>query len=118
NMYLYRIFPLAFRILALGIFLFGMAGKGYGQEKVLAKYESKSINGVSGETNVNTDDDTYAEVKAYGGALLGAGAYSGSIQMKFDETIPANQWSYIRVELAGGLTDVLLGGSLGNALGE
>src|SRR5690606_11782293 len=33
-------------------------------------------------------------------------------------TIPANQWSYIRVELAGGLTDVLLGGSLGNALGE
>src|SRR5699024_1415879 len=91
--------------------------KAEAQEKVLAKYESKSNNGISGETNVNIDDNTYAEVKTSSGIALGIGAYSGSIQMKFDETIPANQWSYIRVDLDGGLVDALLGGSLGDLLG-
>src|SRR5690625_5188410 len=89
----------------------------YAQTKILAEYESKSNNGVSDETNVNTDNNDYAEVKTSSGVALGIGAYSGSLQMKFDETIPANQWSYIRVELDGGLVDVLLGGTLGNALG-
>src|SRR5699024_9179401 len=89
------------------------------QEKMLAKYESHSggSSAVKDHINVDTDDDTYAEVKAYGGAALGIGAYSGSIQMKFDETVPANQWSYIRVDLDGGLVDALLGGSLGDLLG-
>lgn len=91
----------------------------YAQTKILAKYESRSggNSAVSNWTNVNTENNDYAEVKAYGGAALGIGAYSGSIQMKFDDNISADQWSYIRVELDGGLTDVLLGGTLGDALG-
>src|SRR5690625_2299933 len=96
-----------------------LASEEYGetQGKALAQYELKSNQGVSGETNVNTDDDTYAEVKAYGGAALGLGSYSGSIQMKFDGNIPGDQWSYMRVDLDGGLIDALLGGSLGDLLG-
>ncbi|HLR38432.1 MAG TPA: hypothetical protein VK084_10315, partial [Chitinophagaceae bacterium] len=105
------------RILLGLVVLLLSAGQTLAQNKILAQYESKSSKGVSDATNVNSDDNSYAKVDAYGGAALGLGAYSGSIQMKFDQTVPANQWSYIRVDLDGGLIDALLGGSLGDALG-
>src|SRR5699024_8379249 len=96
------------------LLLTSLTQQSYAQTKILAKYESWSggNSAVSNWTNVNTDEDTYATVKTSSGIAIGIGAYSGSIQMKFDETIPANQWSYIRVELDGGLVDVLLGGTL------
>src|SRR5690625_4886249 len=89
------------RLLMMLVMILASVQYGEAQGKVLAQYELKSNQVVSCETNVNTDDDTYAEVKTYGGAALGLGSYSGPIQMKFDANIPGDQWSYMRVDLDG-----------------
>src|SRR5690606_12898989 len=62
---------------------------------------------------------TYATLSAGSGTILGAGGYSGFIELGFDQPVPAREVSYIRIDMADGeLLDALVGGSLGEALAE
>ncbi|MBN7813050.1 DUF11 domain-containing protein, partial [Algoriphagus sp. H41] len=68
--------------------------------------------------NALSDDAQYARLLASPGLLLGAGAYSGVLELKFGTSLPAETWSYVRIHADESLLDVLLGGSLGELLGE
>lgn len=66
----------------------------------------------------NPNYDTYATLTAGAGAALGVGAYSSHIELKYGSTLAAHEVSYIRVDSEANLFNALLGGSLGNALGD
>ncbi|MHC5309670.1 hypothetical protein ACYSNM_06305 [Myroides sp. LJL116] len=112
-----NIFTLLQRVMLLFVLLIPLVYS-YGQEKVLAKYESKSSLGVQGHTNINDDNDEVVTLKAGTGLILAIGKYNSHIVARFDNEIPANQWSYIQLDGDQGLFDMLLGGNLGDALGK
>src|SRR5690606_22815197 len=103
----------------------------YGQTKILANtvtYTSPNnkTGGLLGpynmptvldQTNAIVDDNTYARLLASPGLALGLGSYQGVIELQCPSTLPANTWSYIRLQGDGDLFKALLGGSLGNVLG-
>ncbi len=72
---------------------------------------------VLNSTNATLDDNTYARLLASPGLALGLGSYQGVIELQFPSTIPADQWSYVRIGADNTLLRALLGGSLGNTLG-
>ncbi|MHC5353071.1 Ig-like domain-containing protein [Myroides sp. LJL115] len=122
-----NIFTLLQRVMLLFVLLIPLVNS-YGQEKVLAKYESKSdtkrgLLGVGGpavinETNINSDSDQVSTLYSSPGLLLVISQYDSHIVAKFDEELPANQWSYIQLEGDQGLFDMILGGNLGDGLGK
>jgi hypothetical protein len=80
---------------------------------------------ITGQSNVdnapNAIDEniaTRARVRANAGLVGGVGAYSGYIELEFDETLPANTTSYVRIGTEDDLLTSLLGGSLGNLLAD
>lgn len=97
----------------------------YGQTKVLADavtYTSgnkplSSTPTVQNPTNATLDNNTYARLLASPGLAIGLGSYQGVIELQFPSTLPANTWSYVRLQGDGDLFKALLGGSLGNVLG-
>src|SRR5690606_15403647 len=99
----------------------------YGQTKVLADavtYTSGNKPGlinppptVENPNNALADDDNYARLLASPGLAIGLGSYQGVIELQFPGTLPANTWSYVRLQGDGDLFKALLGGSLGNVLG-
>src|SRR5690606_4064131 len=72
---------------------------------------------VQNSTNATANDNTYARLLASPGLALNLGSYEGVIELQFPGTLPANTWSYVRLQGDGDLFKVLLGGSLGNVLG-
>lgn len=72
---------------------------------------------VQNQTNATLDDNTYARLLASPGLAVGLGSYQGVIELQFPSTIPADQWSYVRIGADNTLLRALLGGSLGNTLG-
>lgn len=127
----------AFALIGL-IFLFFVNQEVYAQTKILAKevmYTSgddkmTSLIGcgslvlepcyaptVLDPNNALIEDNTYARLLASPGLALDLGSYNGIIELKFQETIPANQWSYVRIDGNNDLLRALLGGSLGELLG-
>ncbi len=73
---------------------------------------------VENPDNALVDDDNYARLFASPGYVATAGSYKGVIELKFAQTLPADTWSYVRMEGDSDLFRALLGGSLGNALGS
>src|SRR5690606_18613852 len=68
---------------------------------------------------VDGDPGTYAVLEATSGSLLGIGAYTGSIRLGYQGTIPANTTSYLKIDMGDdGLLSSLLDGSLGGLLGS
>lgn len=67
---------------------------------------------------IDTDLNTFARVEAYSGLALGLGAYSGTLELQFPTTLPANTTSYVKVEVDSDLFNALLGGSLGGLLAD
>src|SRR5690606_32708864 len=47
--------------------------------------------------NASSDNGDYARVLASPGVLLGGGSYTGKIELRFSNPVPANQWSYVRI---------------------
>ncbi|WP_162850071.1 Ig-like domain-containing protein, partial [Sphingobacterium yanglingense] len=78
---------------------------------------TKTKKTVEEPNNALTDDDSYARLIGSPGLLLGLGSFEGVIELKFPSTLPANTWSYVRIQGDGDLFKALLGGSLGNVLG-
>ena len=72
---------------------------------------------VQNVTNATVEDEQYARMYASPGLLAGLLSYKGGIEFTFPQTLPANQWSYVRIGANDGLLRALLGGSLGNTLG-
>ncbi len=64
----------------------------------------------------DTDETNSARLYGSPGLLLGLGSYKGGVEVTFPSTIPADQWSYVRIDADSSLLKALLGGSLGNAL--
>src|SRR5699024_4095949 len=126
--------------LAFTLFLFlGFSTNSFAQNKILANqvsYKSgndkmTSLTGcgalglgpcydptVENPNNALVDNNTYATLLASPGVALGLGSYEGVIELQFPQTIPAEQWSYVRIGGDSNLFDDLLGGGLGNALGD
>jgi len=59
---------------------------------------------------------TSAQVRANSGLLLGAGAYSGYVELQYPTTLPANTTSYVKITTDDNLLPALLGGNLGGLL--
>lgn len=121
-------------ILFLGIVVFFQKTEAEAQTKVLANevtYTSGNDKMVSllgcvgpcyaptveNPNNALLDDNSYANLLTSPGLALNLGAYDGVIELKFDQTLPADTWSYVRMEGDSELFRALLGGSLGNTLG-
>lgn len=86
-------------------------------QQIYATTATKLTDEVDGVANAEADNGSFATVKSYGGLVAGLGSYDGSLKLEFQNEVPANTTTYIRVGDAGtGLLDLLLGGSLGELL--
>ncbi|AWW31582.1 hypothetical protein DN752_16440 [Echinicola strongylocentroti] len=68
--------------------------------------------------NATVDDEAFARLLASPGLIAGLGAYHGELELKYPSILPANTTTYIRVDGSNGLFNLLLGGSLGELLGD
>ncbi|GGF18232.1 hypothetical protein GCM10011339_02690 [Echinicola rosea] len=73
---------------------------------------------VENPENATVDDEHFGRLLASPGLLAGLGSYHGELELKYPLTIPANTTTYVRVDGSSGLFNLLLGGSLGNLLGD
>lgn len=126
-------------MLFVGVFIFASQTQTWAQTKVLANevtYTSgndkmTSLVGcgplllnpcyaptVENPNNALANDNNYARLLASPGLALDLGSYKGIIELKFAQTLPADTWSYVRMEGDSELFRALLGGSLGNLLGD
>ncbi|WP_417619862.1 hypothetical protein [Oceanihabitans sediminis] len=113
-------------MLFVGVFIFASQTQTWAQSKILANevtYTSgnkplSTTPTVQNPNNALVDDDNYARLLASPGVALGIGTYKGVIELKFENTLPADTWSYVRMEGDFNLFRALLGGSLGNVLGD
>ncbi|WP_417443594.1 beta strand repeat-containing protein, partial [Joostella sp.] len=76
------------------------------------RFTDNSGNAIDGNLN------TKANVRASSGLIVGLGSYSGRIELKFPQTVPANTTSYIKIDTDENLLPTLLGGSLGSLLSD
>src|SRR5690606_20374445 len=72
------------------------------------------VTNASNATNTNLND--YATLESYGGVLVGIGAYTGELELKFPTALPAETTSYVKIDFDPALLDALLGGELGDGL--
>lgn len=93
-----------------------LSSASYAQTKIFANQASVISNQVDGKDNATLDNNDYASVKSYGGALLGIGRYSGELQLTFAQNVPANRTTFIRIGYDQTLLNTLLGGNLGSSL--
>ncbi len=89
--------------------------KSYAQ-RVYANTTNVKSNIVDNPNNAINGGGLFATVKSYGGALLGAGKYSGELELVFPGLVPANKTTYIRIDFNEDVLNSLLGGNLGSAL--
>ncbi|CDF77778.1 conserved hypothetical protein [Formosa agariphila KMM 3901] len=118
-------------MLFMGVLLLTSQHQTWAQTKVLVDNVSAispndKVGGLFGPYNMPTvidpnntlvDDDNYARLLASPGLVAGIASYDGFIELEFPATVPANTWSYVRMEGDASLFDALLGGSLGNLVG-
>jgi gliding motility-associated-like protein len=88
----------------------------YAQTKIIAQQATVTSPQVVDKDNATTNDETFARVRSYGGALFGAGKYSGELQLNFAQDVPANKTTFIRIGYDEAVLNTLLGGNLGNSL--
>ncbi|MBE8720680.1 hypothetical protein [Sphingobacterium pedocola] len=62
------------------------------------------------------DFDSYASIRSGTGILLGLGGQSGHLEVKFDQTVPVDKTTYIRIDYDETVLKTLLSGSLGNTV--
>lgn len=68
--------------------------------------------------NALQENNSYARLLASPGLAAGLGSYKGIIELKFPEIRPADSWSYVKMKGDSNLFRALLGGSLGNLMGD
>ncbi|WP_192349229.1 gliding motility-associated C-terminal domain-containing protein [Algoriphagus sp. Y33] len=120
-----------FKRLFLLLLVAGIGMESYGQTKILANEitftsgnKTTLCGGILGPcqptvvnpNNALTDDENFARLLASPGTAATIGDYDGVIELKFPSALPADTWSYVRLDGDAGLLDALLGGSLGELL--
>ncbi|RZK41935.1 MAG: gliding motility-associated C-terminal domain-containing protein [Pedobacter sp.] len=103
-------FYLIFALLITLTFSKSYAQRVYANEAIVKSPQVENPN------NAASSNGSAATVKSYGGLLLGAGKYSGELELKFPGTVPANRTTYIRIDFDPDVLNALLGGNLGSAL--
>ena len=73
---------------------------------------------VENPDNAELDDENFARLLASPGIIAGLGSYNGELEITYPSTVSANTTTFIRVDSGDGLFDLLLGGSLGESLGD
>lgn len=109
------LFPLV-NLSLLFIFLFPL--QCFAQTRVFANQVVAESRTDFSERATDGDLSTSANVRASSGVLLGAGAYSGYIELQYPETVPANTTSFVKIATDDNLLPALLGGSLGTLLSD
>ena len=101
------------------LLMVGLVKEGYGQDKVFVK-SIESQNNVDNPNNVlvgqgSATENTFATVNS--STLIVN--FAGHLEQDFEETLPANTTSYVRIGIDdAGLLNALLGGSLGTLLDD
>jgi hypothetical protein len=90
--------------------------KSYSQTRIYANTATVKTNVVDNAPNAANSSNTFATVRSYGGIALGIGDYSGELELRFPNNIPANTTTFIRIDGDGTLFETLLSGNLGNTL--
>lgn len=80
-------------------------------DSIVSSYETNSV-----ALSVDQDLNTFSEIRAYSGTLLGLGAYSGYLDIAFPSAVPANQTCFVKIETEDDILESLMGGSIGNLL--
>ncbi|MCK0132656.1 Ig-like domain-containing protein, partial [Flavobacteriaceae bacterium F08102] len=70
------------------------------------------------ENAVDGDLSTRALVRASSGDLFGFGAYTGHLELAFNQNIAAHTTTYIKIDADENILTALLGGSLGNLIAD
>jgi uncharacterized repeat protein (TIGR01451 family) len=65
---------------------------------------------------VDGNNESFATMYASQNGLLGLGAKGGVLQMKYNEIVPANATSYIRIDTDKDVLKTLLGGTIGTVV--
>lgn len=95
--------------------------KSYAQSRIYANQVTIGTaagDHVDNPGNAILTNNSFATVKSYGGAILGAGKYSGQLELKFPGTLPAGTTSFVRIDFDPDVLNALLGGNLGGALAD
>ncbi len=66
------------------------------------------------ENLFDDDFDSFATLQSGAGLLLGANQYEGFVELGYDNVVPANTTSYVRIDFEGSELKKLVSGSLGN----
>lgn len=106
------LYAFIFQLLLITLFV----SKSYAQVRNYATEASVKSFRVDQPTNATNAENTFAVVRSYGGLLLGGGRFSGELELKFPETLPANTTTFVRIDFDPALLNNLLGGNLGSAL--
>src|SRR5690606_20578995 len=125
NTSLCRSLSIAFSLLILTVL--GLAPALHAQTKILADEVTHTSGNdkitligprptVLNAANALTNDETYATLLASPGVAVGLGSYVGVIELSFENELPANTWSFVRMDGQANLFKTLLGGNLGSAL--
>jgi gliding motility-associated-like protein/uncharacterized repeat protein (TIGR01451 family) len=77
-------------------------------------FESNVLN----SNNATSNNGEFATINSNGGVILGAGGFTGELELQFPTTIPANTTTFIRIDFDDDLLNVLLGGTLGGLLAD
>ena len=111
-----KITILAKSLCALLTFCCAFSAEIYSQNRNYANAISSQSHIVDGPNAINGDLSNSAIIQANSGIALGAGAYSGFIELGFDSTVAANNTSFIKIDTQEDILSPLVGGSLGNLL--
>ncbi|MGO3707873.1 immunoglobulin domain-containing protein, partial [Mesonia hippocampi] len=97
-------------LFVLSLSVNGQVTKTYADQVVSESHVTNSANA--------TAEAGAATLEASSGFLLGAGAYSGHLELKFSQPLSAGTTSYLHLDFEDDILNALLGGELGGALAD
>lgn len=103
-------------ILALSVLIFPALG--HAQFRVFATEISNQFEVVDPAFVMDADMGTKAIIEAYSGTILGTGAFSGNLELRFPLPIAENTTSFIKLDADDPILAPLLGGNLSPLLSE
>lgn len=129
----------SYNVFFLALFLSGImlksndlcAGKIYAENSVIIGSDQRTISllgcgflglspcrepTVKNKDNATADNGLYSRLYASPGLVGELGSYEGVLELRFDDVLPANITTYIRIDGEKSLLQSLLGGSLGDLL--
>jgi len=95
-------------------FLFSTGVKA--QTRIFATSITSQDNVDGGGNAIDENMGTRVRIRASSGIAVGIGAYEGHLEIKFDNVLPANTTSYVKIATDDNLLPFLLGGDLGGLL--